>query len=98
MIPLIKFNKEYKKLHGQTEAILLNVRTIHFNDLPEKFIEYDTKAIDGSYYELPNTILLHLTFLGNDLIPFCTLRAYTQEKEQFYKNNIYNIFKIERTW
>ena len=90
----IKFSKEYPKLHGQTEAILLNVKSLNFKALPKELIEYDTKAKDGSYYLLPKTELIHLTFLGDKLIPFCTIRKYTIEKEKYYRNEIHNVFDI----
>ena len=51
----IKFSKEYPKLWGQTTAILLAIKFIEPKDFPlnQDLLDYDTKAIDGSYYPLP---------------------------------------------
>ena len=90
----IKFLSNYPKLHNQEEAKLLSVRIVSFFDLDNDLIEYDTQKSDGSYYTLPKTTLLHLTFLGDKLIPFCTLRRYTIEKYRYYKSLIGKTFKI----
>ena len=94
MTQKIKFSKEYEKLHHQKQAILLNVKRINYDDVTKELIEYDTKAKDGSYYLLPKTELIHLTFLGDKLIPFCTIRKYSIEKEKYYRNEIHNVFDI----
>ena len=93
----IKFSKVYPKLHSQKQAMLLNVKCLHYNVLSDDLIEYDTKAEDGSYYTLEKTELIHLTFLGDKFIPFCTIRRWTAEKEKYYRNQLHNVFEIEHT-
>lgn len=94
----IKFSKIYPKLWGQTQAELLSVKEIEINENTNKdLIEYDTKAIDGSYYELKKGKYLQLIFLGNKNIPFCTIRSkYCSyvNKTEYYKSKIGEIFDI----
>ena len=94
----IKFSKEYCKLWGQTTAKLLAVKEVKINkSTSQELIEYDTKAVDGSYYELKSGNYLLLIFLGNLDIPFSTIRsAYPQHKVDYYKNSINEMFNIER--
>lgn len=93
----IKFSKEYPKLWLQEEAELIAVRMISAEKICEQLKEYDTKATDGSYYELPKQgLMLQLIFLGNFQIPFCTIRRYTPEKERYYSSLIGHTLKIER--
>lgn len=95
---IIKFSKIYPKLWGQTQAELLAVKEIEINENTNKdLIEYDTKAIDGSYYELKKGKYLQLIFLGNKNIPFCTIRSkYSSyvNKTEYYKSKIGEIFDI----
>ncbi len=71
----IVFSKNYKKLWGQNKAILVYLREIDFfNEKQKSLKEYDTLAVDGSYFQLKNGKYLQLVFLGNKGIPFCTLR------------------------
>jgi len=46
-------------------------------------------------YELPLTKLLVLTFQGNYLIPFTTIRRWTDKKERYYKNCVGKHFDIK---
>jgi len=94
----IKFSKEYRKLHRQKFATLLKVTQLGYPQLHADLIEYDTRALDGSYYPLPKTMLLHLTFLGDKEIPFCTIRRHTTKKWGYYKSLEGQEFKIIRTW
>ena len=41
----IKFSHTYCKFHGQTKAILIDVKEINANDLNDDLVEYDTKYI-----------------------------------------------------
>jgi len=93
----IKFSKQYNKLWNQSEAELLAVKNIKINkQTPKELIEYDTKAVDGSYFPLKSGTYIQLVFLGDKGIPFCTIRAaYPQTKVDYYRNNIGNVFKIE---
>ena len=85
----IKFSHLYPKLWGQETAELLRVKVVDRKGLHKDLIEYDTHyytghGIDGGYYALPNGLLIHLTFIGNKGIPFCTIRRYTQSKFEYY--------------
>jgi len=92
----IKFSKNYNKLWNQQTAELLVVKEIKINkDTPKELIEYDTKAIDGSYYPLKLGNYIQLVFLGDKGIPFCTIRsAFPSHKVDYYKANIGEIFEI----
>lgn len=94
----IKFSKEYPKLWGQDKAKLLEVRKIVFGSIHDDLVLYDTKAVDGTYYELPKTQLIQLTFRGNKGIPFCTIRRYTPEKYNYYKSLESRLFDVVRTF
>ena len=74
---LIKFSKQYCKLHGQTCGVLLAVRRIKIDKLNPhtELLEYDTLAEDGSRYALKHGKYLQLIFIGEHCIPFCTLRS-----------------------
>ena len=104
----IKFSHNYPKLHNQNKATLLDVRIISYYHLHSDLIDYDTRYhfnerkdhhgtiqdYDEGYYQLPKTNLIHLTFIGNKLIPFCTLRRHTTQKFSYYKNKIGEEFSI----
>ena len=68
---------------------------IESNNLNDFLIEYDTKNSKGEYYKLPKGTLLQLIFIGDNDIPFCTLRKYTPKKYDYYIGSIGNIFAIE---
>ncbi len=89
----IKFSHEYPKLHGQESALLLAVELRGRSDLTEKFIEYDT-AYTAGHYPLPPAQYMVLVFLGNEMIPFTTVRRWTEEKFRYYHNSIGKIFNI----
>ena len=79
----IKFSHDYPKLHGQRSAELLSVCIRDRGTLTDKFVDYDT-TYDGGKYPLPPNKYLVLVFLGNELIPFTTVRRYTEEKYNYY--------------
>ena len=101
----ISFSKKYKKLWGQTKAKLIAVEDINIDDnTSNDLLEYDTKAEDGSYYELKKGQYIQLIFLGDKNIPFCTirdrcgasapfLRDYI-DKREYYKDKIGKMFNI----
>ncbi len=97
MIKSIKFSSNYPKLHNQTEGRLVSVKIIDYSDLTKEIIEYDTKNIKGEYYPLPKTTLIHLTFIGNKLIPFCTIRRYTVQKYNYYRQSLHEYFSLDVT-
>ena len=86
----IKFSKNYPKLWG--------VEDINIDENTNKdLLEYDTKANDGSYYELKKGKYIQLIFLGNKNIPFCTIRsAYGQygNKKEYYQAKVGETFNI----
>lgn len=94
----IEFSKNYPKLWDQTQAKLIAVEDINIDENTNKdLIEYDTKANDGSYYELKKGSYIQLIFLGNKNIPFCTIRsAYGQygNKKEYYQAKIGEMFNI----
>lgn len=98
----IKFSHHYLKLQGQKSARLIHVKIIDSDSINLKLINYDTVYLDRSvdpperkYYNLPRRRkLIHLTFLGNLSIPFCTIRSYTKEKEAYYIKHINCGFEI----
>jgi len=98
----IKFSHIYPKLWKQTECYLILVRTMDKGAVNKSLQQYDTLyddykedgAINIGYYELPNTKLLQLIFIGNFDIPFCTLRRYTPEKEKYYESSIGHEFQV----
>lgn len=89
----IKFSHKYPKLHEQTSARLLTLAIQNKSDLSEKFLEYDT-AYEGGHYPLKDGKYMVLVFLGNELIPFTTVRSYSEEKFEYYKSGIGATFKI----
>lgn len=95
---VIKFSKKYPKLWEQTTAELLTVKDITIDENTNKdLLEYDTKALDGSYYELKKGKYIQLIFLGNKNIPFCTIRnAYGRygDKKEYYQSKIGEVFNI----
>jgi hypothetical protein len=56
--------------------------------------ELELERPDG-YYELPKTgKLIQLVFLGDRDIPFCTLRRFTPEKFEYYRNLARQVFEV----
>jgi len=90
----IKFSHNYPKLWDQETAYLILIRETDFRDISEKLLDYDTKNSKGGYYPLPKGKLLQLFFIGNEGIPFCTIRRYTPEKLLYYLSLIHTSFKI----
>jgi hypothetical protein len=96
----IKFTHSYVKLHCQTKAHLLGVTKREFKSLCAEFVEYDTAYLvqEGiGHYDLGTGKFLVLVFIGNKLIPFTTVRPWTEEKEKWYKSNIGREFDIQYT-
>jgi hypothetical protein len=95
----IKFSHNYPKLWNQTQAKLVAVELLDARTLHDDLIEYDTRILSGDdaaeYYELPKTgKLIQLVFIGGKGIPFCTLRRHTDEKYDYYINQIYKVFDV----
>ena len=103
---VIKFSKEYKKLHGQKKAVLLAVARIKIDRSGkwDKLLEYDTTATDGTRYEIKPGNYIQLVFCGEEGIPFCTIRSDRpalngmKSKFDFYNEKVGEEFEIVRTW
>jgi len=81
----IKFKGNYKKLHGQTSAVLICVFTSAVIDkfTSQELIKYDTKKSDGSKYDLKYGNYYQLFFVGNFGIPFSTFRKRNKENKKY---------------
>ncbi len=86
----ICFSKSYLKLpedaNGRT-ALLLDVHNILLEYQEPAFLEYDTRARDGTKYELPEkgAFLLLIFELVNGGI-FTTMRRWTPKKDKYYRS------------
>lgn len=93
----IRFSHIYPKLHKQKKAELVAVKTCNRSDLSKMFIEYDTLYLDSfgaAFYPLLDGQYMILLFLGEENIPFTTVRRFTEEKHYYYKMNIGKTFDI----
>lgn len=77
----LKFNHNYKKLHGQKKARLVWIGIVKGKDLSKKFIEYDT---DGKYNIDRKQNYIFMIFLGTEGIPFTTVRKFNRENRNKY--------------
>lgn len=101
----IKFSHKYAKLalgdKFTPEAELLQALRIHYKDLSEPMITYDTLYVEDKVmdiYELPETELILLIFKSSiGAFIFTTLRRYTPKKWDYYKASEGEIFKVEYT-
>lgn len=93
----IRFSHEYPKLHGQTSAELLAVRSLKVDaHTPKELLDYDT-TYDGGRYPLRSGEYIQFIFLGNLRIPFCTIRnAYPPSKVRYYRGSVGQVFRIEK--
>jgi hypothetical protein len=101
----IKFSHDYPKLHYQKTARLLTIEIRHRDDLTDKFVEYDTiypvsctvgvySEEKEAYYPLPKNKYIILVFIGDELIPFTTVRRYTEERYRYYNSEIGKLFDV----
>lgn len=72
----IHFLKNFKKLHNQQWATILNVIVIKGWELSEKFKEYDTENEWGINSD-EKYLLIFL--MGDEFIPFTTVRKFNDE-------------------
>lgn len=96
----IAFSHSYTKLRCQTKAHLLGVTKREFKNLCAEFVEYDTAYLTQEgigHYDLGTGKFIVLVFVGNKLIPFTTVRSWSEEKEKWYKNNIGREFDLRYT-
>ena len=93
----IKFSHNYPKVHNQETALLVQVKLLEREELHEDLVRYDTAWNDGNslgFYELPKGKVIHLTFIGDKEIPFCTIRRYTPVKLHYYMTSRKESFEI----
>lgn len=84
----IKFSHNYLKFIGKKLPLnveLLQCFKVHKKTLSESFITYDTTYESGCY-ELPNTDLIVLLLWIPDEFCFTTIRRFTPQKWDYYKN------------
>jgi hypothetical protein len=95
-MPKINFSAHYPKLYGQQNGRLLRVDCLPLAELPWDFLEYDTRQTTGEHYKFPfkNAMVLILTFQGNRMIPFTTVRRSYAKKFLWYKSQIGQLFDI----
>jgi hypothetical protein len=94
-VKTVKFSHVYPKLWGQKTAELLRVCLLA--SVNPTLREYDTKFLEGQYYELPKGKVIQLIFVGDKGIPFCTIRRFTDDKWEYYTHQIGECFTIEIT-
>jgi len=101
----IKFSEVYEKFPDTniSQAILLEVLRVKSEDLHPRFIEYDTIYFDKlannwAYYKLPKGEVLILILKSASCHAeelWTTIRRYTPQKYEYYKNLRGETFKIE---
>ena len=98
--PTIKFSHRYGKLldsQGRpvSVAVLLDVLPVKLEELSKTFLNYDT---GNGTYQLPQTgeylLLLFERMSGHAGGLFTTLRRRTEEKENFYREQIGKLFDV----
>ena len=82
----IHFRKNFKKLHNQQWASILNVIVVKGWELNDKFKKYDTEETEKDQYETNENFVIDeqqkylLIFLmGDEFIPFTTVRKFNDE-------------------
>jgi hypothetical protein len=90
--PYVKFTAPFVKIRRQTKAKLIFISVIDADSLHPDFVEYDSLFYNHKFQPrhmsldfLSGKILL-LVFLGNKMIPFATVRPYTESREKFYRS------------
>ncbi len=75
------------------------------SELTDKFVDYDTRYLEYdcngmwseqkvNHFPLPPNKYMILVFIGNEFIPFTTVRRFTEEKYSYYKSEVGNVFNI----
>jgi hypothetical protein len=89
----IKFSHNYPKLHGQKSARLLDILLMDRMQLSNSFVDYDTTYNGGKFPLLDNDYMV-LIFIGNELIPFTTVRKFEAQKYAYYHNQLNEWFSV----
>ena len=88
------------------DALLLEVFKVNSEDLHKRFIEYDTiyfnqEENNWNYYKLPKgevlVLLLKSEFADESVDLWTTIRRFTPQKYEYYKNARGEEFEIELT-
>lgn len=97
----IRFSHDYPKLAGQSKARLLYVGRFTYDPYDERsraLIEYDTRTCNGGHYDLRRGRYVLLLFLGDNGIPFTTIRPiigmYGRDKRKYYNEHIGEEFEV----
>ena len=77
----IIFNHNFKKLHNQKKAVLVQAAIIKGINIHKEFSYYDT---DKKYKINKNEDYLFLIFVGDKMIPFATVRKLNIENVKKY--------------
>ena len=97
-IHTIKFSHQYEKMPRADCASLLQVFKIHYKDLSEFFIHYDTQIYNSSLrYDLPKTDLIVLLLRSPMGAIWTTVRRWTPQKEIYYRGIMGQMVQIKIT-
>lgn len=72
----IRFKKNYSKLHNQNYAFFMECYVLKGWELSDKFKKYDS---DDEYEFKQDEKYMLLVFMGDEFIPFTTVRKYNAE-------------------
>lgn len=96
MSKIIKFNDNYPKLHGVTEATLVGIEQCKISEIPEALLLYEITMSDGKQYLFKlnqDSKVLILLFVSNDIL-FSTIRKANEDNIHYF-NEIGQNFKIK---
>lgn len=98
-LPSIKFSHYYSKFKKpetdyldfvnfiKIKARILQIFKIHFNDLNERFIDYDCHIpYTNEYYDLPKADLIVILLEAGFNRVLTTIRRFTPQKWDYYKS------------
>jgi hypothetical protein len=103
---VLKFSHAYSKLEPEFDgkrALLLAVGRHFIEDLPGKFLDYDTHYLywdneslcEGFYPLMRKVDVLVLCFVDEDGLPFTTIRMWTFDKERYYSAGVGEYFTLK---
>lgn len=92
----IKFSHQYTKFgenYPPFEATLIQTFITNYDNLSKAFLDYDTTHTEGQY-AVPKTSLILLIFHIPGGMCFTTLRRFTQQKWEYYKGMVGELFQV----
>lgn len=99
-LKMIKFNKNYRKLHGQKTARLVAVFSganggEFLSKFPD-FIGYDETATNGQRFHFMENEkeYIMLLFVGDKDIMFPTFRKQNEENAALYSESVGELFEV----